>query len=322
MLEPIRTVLADDEPLARRQLRALLQRDPQISLVAVAQDCSPGLSKLGSGNYRRIAETVASVASRLDKPVAFFNPTAGGFHPHVIEPFEGTEVAVMQGTRASLTAIRRLFEYTAFRPAASPPPGLKVDGTWRKRLAGGKPLTDPSFAKIWKEIDRRKLPVLVHPSAPPGTSEMGLHEFQLTAPIGFTFDTSLAGARCIYDGFFDRYPNLKMILSHGGGAFPYLSGRFDLMHHRMDRAAQGDVAVEAPSAYAPRMVYDSIVHSPKVLRFLIDLVGLDNVALGTDYSFPPADMEPLALLRAAGLSKADAEAIADRNPRRLFARMK
>ena len=70
----------------------------------------------------------------------------------------------------------------------------------------------------------------------------------------------------------------------------------------MDRAAQGDVAAQAPSAYASQMVYDSIVHAPKALRFLIDLVGLDNVVLGTDYSFPPADMEPLALLRSAGLS--------------------
>ena len=55
-----------------------------------------------------------------------------------------------------------------------------------------------------------------------------LHEFQLTAPIGFTFDTSLAVARCIYDGFFDRYPNLKLIASHGGGALPYLVGRLDI----------------------------------------------------------------------------------------------
>ena len=83
---------------------------------------------------------------------------------------------------------------------------------------GGKALTDARFASIWKEIDRRALPVLVHPSAPPGVAEMGMHEFQLTAPIGFTFDTSLAIARCIYDGFFDRYPNLKLIASHGGGA--------------------------------------------------------------------------------------------------------
>jgi aminocarboxymuconate-semialdehyde decarboxylase len=49
------------------------------------------------------------------------------------------------------------------------------------------------------------------------------------------------------------------------------------------------------------------------------VAGLDNVVLGTDYSFPPADMEPLALLRAAGLSAADVTAIADDNPRRVFA---
>jgi aminocarboxymuconate-semialdehyde decarboxylase len=94
------------------------------------------------------------------------------------------------------------------------------------------------------------------------------------------------------------------------------------MHKRMDRAAQGDVAAKTPSAYAAQMVYDSIVHAPKALRFLIDLVGLDNVALGTDYSFPPADMEPLALLRSAGLSPAQIEAIADGNPRRVFSRIR
>ena len=69
------------------------------------------------------------------------------------------------------------------------------------------------------------------------------------------------------------------------------------------------------------MTYDSIVHAPKALRFLIDIAGVGNVLLGTDYSFPPADMEPLALLKAAGLSKADTDAIADGNPRRLFSRL-
>ena len=70
------------------------------------------------------------------------------------------------------------------------------------------------------------------------------------------------------------------------------------------------------------MVYDSIVHAPKALRFLIDLVGLDNVLLGTDYSFPPADMEPLALLRLAGLAAPEIDAIADANPLRVFTRLR
>jgi len=116
----------------------------------------------------------------------------------------------------------------------------------------------------------------------------------------------------------DRFPKLNLVLSHGGGAYPYLAGRFDIMHRRMDKAAQGDVAAKMPSAYARQMVYDSIVHAPKALRFLIEVAGLENVALGTDYSFPPADMEPLALLRSAGLSAAEMTAIADDNPRRVF----
>jgi aminocarboxymuconate-semialdehyde decarboxylase len=69
------------------------------------------------------------------------------------------------------------------------------------------------------------------------------------------------------------------------------------------------------------MIYDSIVHAPKALRFLIEVAGLDNVVLGTDYSFPPADMEPLSLLRSAGLSADAIEAIADTNPRRVFRRL-
>ncbi len=121
-----------------------LASDPGIALVAVAQDCSPGLSKLGSGNYRRIAERVAAVAARLAKPVAFFNPTAGGIHAGVIEPFAGTDVAVMQGTRASLLAIRRLFEYS--RALRAEPAVAAVarpaDPVWRARLQTGAPFSE------------------------------------------------------------------------------------------------------------------------------------------------------------------------------------
>ena len=99
-------------------------------------------------------------------------------------------------------------------------------------------------------------------------------------------------------GVMDRFPKLKLLWSHGGGTWPYLAGRFDVMHKRMDKAQQGNVAAKTPSAYATQMTYDSIVHAPKALRFLIDIAGIGNVLLGTDYSFPPADMEPLAMLKS------------------------
>ena len=121
-------------------IRALAD-DPSVSLVAVVQDCSPGLSARGANNYRRIAQTVADAAREIAKPVVFFNTAAGGLHAHVIEPFAGSNVAVMQGARASLLAISRLFAHARFAPSAEPQT-LAPASDWRDRLATGTPFTE------------------------------------------------------------------------------------------------------------------------------------------------------------------------------------
>src|SRR5687767_1195957 len=95
---------------------------------------------------------------------------------------------------------------------------------------GGVSLTDPLFAPIWAEIDRRALPVFVHPTVPCGCGVMDMAVYQLSASVGFTFDSTLAVARMIYDGFFDRYSHLKLIVAHGGGALPFLAPRLDRCH--------------------------------------------------------------------------------------------
>src|SRR6266536_1133328 len=110
----------------------------------------------------------------------------------------------------------------------------------------------------------------------------------------------------------------RNLLSHGGGTFPYLSGRFDCMHGRMDRPAQGNSAANEPSAYLTRFYYDSILHDPAILRWLATRVSVDRIVLGSDYSFPPADRDPLGTLRRAGFSDADFRKIVDENPRALF----
>jgi aminocarboxymuconate-semialdehyde decarboxylase len=173
---------------------------------------------------------------------------------------------------------------------------------------------------FWRKAEALAVPVLIHPvlvGPAPRAAKFGLAQV-----AQYTFDTTLGVGSVLMSGVLDRFPRLKLVLSHGGGAYPYLAGRFDIMHRRIDRAAQGDVAAKMPSAYATQMAYDSIVHAPKALRFLIEVAGLDNVLLGTDYSFPPADMEPLASLHSAGLSAAEVKAIADDNPRRIFTRLR
>ncbi len=172
---------------------------------------------------------------------------------------------------------------------------------------------------FWAKAEELRLPVILHPvMATPAPRAM---KFALAQSVHYTFDTTLGIGSLLFSGVLDRFPRLELVLAHGGGAYPYLAGRLDIMHERMDRQAQGDVAARAPSEYLSVLAYDSIVHSAKSLRFLADLVGIDRLMLGTDYSFPPADLHPLASLRAAGFGSADVQAIACDNVRRIFPRV-
>jgi aminocarboxymuconate-semialdehyde decarboxylase len=136
--------------------------------------------------------------------------------------------------------------------------------------------------------------------------------------VQYTVDTTLCVGSLIGAGVLDRFPGLELILSHGGGTLPYLAGRFDVMFQRSDRAATGIAATSLPSAYLSRLYYDTILHDPRALRYLADRVGIDRLVIGSDDSFPPADHDPLASLRAAGFSGEEIHRIGEENPRRLF----
>jgi aminocarboxymuconate-semialdehyde decarboxylase len=131
-------------------------------------------------------------------------------------------------------------------------------------------------------------------------------------------DTTFTVGSLISAGVLDRFPKLRILLSHGGGTFPYLTGRFDIMHERMDRKQQGDVAENAPSSYLRRFYYDTILHDPAILKWLASRVSVDRIVLGSDYSFPPADLDPVGTTRKAGFSDAEFKTIAEDNPRVLF----
>jgi aminocarboxymuconate-semialdehyde decarboxylase len=180
---------------------------------------------------------------------------------------------------------------------------------------GGVPLTDPAFAPIWAAIDAKALPVLVHPTAPPGVADMDMARFQLTASIGFTFDTSLATARMIYDGFFDRYPRLKIIAAHGGGALPYLVSRMDQCYDNIP--ACREKIGRRPSTYLPQIYADAVVFAPEVLDLCMKVFGAGNVMYGSDYPHTIGDM-PGCLARVNGLPDAMRDNVRGRNAQRIF----
>jgi aminocarboxymuconate-semialdehyde decarboxylase len=179
----------------------------------------------------------------------------------------------------------------------------------------GLSLTSKGFAPIWKEIDRRGLPVLVHPTAPPGTKQLDVVKYNLIASVGFMFDTSLAVSRMIFDGFFDRYPKLKLIAAHGGGTLPYIAGRLDICFDNMP--ACREKISERPSAYLKKIYYDSVVFQQESLELAIKVGGEDRVLYGSDFPHNIGDMRG-CLARVDALPAAQRDAVRGGNAMRIF----
>lgn len=175
---------------------------------------------------------------------------------------------------------------------------------------GERPLDD-----YWAAAVALDVPVFLHPAQPAPAPRTG--KFALNQIAQYTFDTTLCLGSLISSGVLDRFPKLRLIVSHGGGALPYLVGRFDVMHARADKA-QGIVAAQKPSSYLRRFWYDTILHDAEALKYLASRVRTDRIVLGSDDSFPPADLDPLASVRAAGFSEPDFRRITEDNPRELF----
>jgi len=179
----------------------------------------------------------------------------------------------------------------------------------------GRSLTDPLFAPVWAEIDRRALPVLVHPTDLPGIDEMDMKKYDLSWSVGFMADTTLAFARMIFDGFLDLYPNMKMIASHGGGTLPYLVGRFD-MGDKVEIPSRRKMKAK-PSEYLKRIWYDCINYHPGALQFMISVVGADRVLYGTDYPHQVHDMKG-SFDNTAALPADVCRAVREGNARKVF----
>lgn len=152
----------------------------------------------------------------------------------------------------------------------------------------GIPLTAPEFHPIWDAIDMLGLPVIIHPDMPEGAQELYLYEHSLGPMIGFMFDTTLAIARMVMDGFFDRYKKLKIVTLHGGGTIPFLTGRMDRIWENNRKRLKIDTK---PSGYFSRIYADSTVFKYNALEMTAETFGKDNVVFGTDYPFMPDGMK-------------------------------
>jgi len=157
---------------------------------------------------------------------------------------------------------------------------LRLNGVVLLSNVGGRPLTDPLYEPFFAEADRMGVCVFLHPMLPAAGQE-GLREFVLGPVVAFPFDTTLAIARLCYAGYFRRYPGIRWIVAHAGGAVPWLMERLDSGWR--DFAENREHIDQPPSVYLTKLYYDTVTFSPHNLMMLRDMVGADHMVMGSDY---------------------------------------
>lgn len=153
----------------------------------------------------------------------------------------------------------------------------------------GKNLDHPDYHPFFAAIAELDVPLFIHPYIPAGAERM--QDYYLHNLLGMVAETGLAIASVIYGGVLERWPNLKLVFAHAGGVFPYIHGRMD--HGYQVRETECRAAIpRSPSEYMKQLYFDSIAFSPRTLRFLTDLVGVDHIVIGSDYPFDMGPVQP------------------------------
>jgi aminocarboxymuconate-semialdehyde decarboxylase len=171
-------------------------------------------------------------------------------------------------------------------------------------------LDDPGLDPFWAAAADLDVLVLVHPYASVGSERLG--RYFLSNIVGNPAEETVAAAHLIYGGVLERHPRLRICLTHGGGFLPYQIGRQDRGFEAKPDVTRKHLG-RPPSALLRRFYYDTIVHGPAALRFLVAQVGSDRVVLGSDYPFPMGDPEPVATVRSAAFDEDTTSAILEGN---------
>jgi aminocarboxymuconate-semialdehyde decarboxylase len=261
-------------------------------------------------------------ARRVDHHVLSITPT---MYWHNLAPEHGRAIA--QAVNEDLAKIIRehpgKFSGLGYLPLQDPAGSVKevergmklgFQGFMVCTHVGGLDWDDPALFPVLEAAAATGAIIYFHPSA--GRANSWLKKYHLRNLIGNPLETTVTLASLIFGGIFDKLPDLKTCYSHAGGYGVLGIGRFDHGHEVRPEAS----GIEAlPSDYVRRIWVDTITHSERTLRYIVDTVGADRVVLGSDY---PADMgepHPVDFIESCdSLSATEKTAILGGNAAKLF----
>ena len=162
----------------------------------------------------------------------------------------------------------------------------------------GRPLDDAEYLPIFEKMAAYDLPIWLHPARgqnfPDYLTEQK-SKFEMWWVFGWPYETSIAMARILLAGYFDRFPNLKIIAHHMGAMVPYFSGRtgpgMDQLGARTDDEDLSTVVrrlKKRPQEYFKMFFADTATFGSKAaLECGLDFYGVDKVVFASDSPFDP-----------------------------------
>jgi len=196
--------------------------------------------------------------------------------------FVGLATVPLQDTEASVAELRRARDEL----------GL-VGVTLGTNVAGAN-VSDQVRLPFLAEVVESGMPLLIHPDFFPNSRTT---DYYLINVLGMPVESAITMANMIFSGLFDRFPQLRVCFMHGGGVAPYLFGRWD-KGWQVRPEARVEIARE-PSDYTENIYCDTLTHSPQALSFMVEVMGENNVVIGTDLPFDVEDSDPRGHVRKA-----------------------
>jgi aminocarboxymuconate-semialdehyde decarboxylase len=153
----------------------------------------------------------------------------------------------------------------------------------------GIALSDRRFWPLYEKASDLNAVFYIHPNFPVGVEAMT--EYWLMPLIGFTFDTTLAAAKLVFSGVVEKFPGIRWVLGHLGGAIPYLAERLDRGYFAFKECREH--INKPPSEYLKEFYYDTVNFDLKALKLAIDFAGADHLVAGSDYPHQIGSLEKM-----------------------------
>jgi len=271
--------------------------DLELGAIGVAYDSSSRTFEFPSGSSRPVPEPLADLDARsawtlaesidievlspwMDVTGDDLSPVAAAAWCRILNDTTAADIEANDGFRAfaglpltdgpaAAAELERAIQELGFVGGAIPSQVNGVD------------LDDAGLDPLFEAAVSLDAPLFMHPFRVSDT--VRLKRYFLNNVCGVPFDTTIAALRLFFSGTLDRWPGLKIVLAHCGGALPFIAGRAAHASHNVSLI---DREVDAPAEILERFYYDTVLHDPSALGFAASRVGIERMVVGTDVPFP------------------------------------